>query len=252
MIEHTESDSSRSSGVVTSRSTWQPLAAPAPTPERTAVIADVASVVIKLGSRRLRIAVDGLTASGKSTFGHELAEEIGRAGRQVLRASLDDFKRPWSEAHLYDRISAEGYYRNAFDYERSRRLLLMPAAPDGSGNVALCSIDPLTQVDHSATTVAMTADGVLVVDGVFAFRPELEDYWDLRIWLDIDPDLSIARGTLRDASIEGSEDAAEQLHRSRYLPAERIYVAACDPISRADIVIDNRNFEHPCLIRAPD
>lgn len=239
-------------GVLTSASTWQPLPAPAPTPERRSLIAEVAEIVSGLGGGRLRIAVDGLTASGKSTFGDELGAVVSGAGRQVLRASLDDFKRPWSEAHLYDRTSGEGYFRNAFDYERCQRLLLEPAGIDGSGDVALCSIDPLTQVDHSATKLTMTADAVLLVDGVFAFRPELDRYWDLRVWLDIDADLSVARGAQRDAMIEGSERAAEQLHRARYLPSERIYIAECDPIGRADVVIDNSVFERPILIRAPN
>ncbi|MBB2747963.1 UNVERIFIED_ORG: hypothetical protein FHR35_007844 [Microbispora rosea subsp. rosea] len=90
--------------------------------------------------------------------GHELAEHLARAGRPVLRASLDDFKRPWRDRHLYDRESGEGYYRNAYDYDAAIALLLEPAGPDGSGKVALCSIDPLTQVDHSSV-LATAAPG---------------------------------------------------------------------------------------------
>ena len=105
--------------------------------------------------------------------------------------SLDDFKRPWRESHRYDRLSGEGYYRNVFDPEAVHRLLLDPAAPDGDGAVSLCSIDPLTQLDHAATRTTMPMDGVLLVDGVFACRPELDVCWDLRIWVDIAPELSV-------------------------------------------------------------
>ena len=97
----------------------------------------------------------------------------------------------------------------------------------------------------------MTLDGVLVIDGVFALRPVLDGYWDLRIWLDIDPELAVARGIRRDATMEGSELAAERLHRSRYLASERIYLTECDPINRADVVIDNRRLDNPRIIRAP-
>ena len=69
--------------------------------------------------------------------------------------------------------------------------------------MALCARDPLTQVDHSATTVPMPADGVLVVDSVFALRPELDDAWDLRIWVDVDPELSVARSVRRDSHWAG-------------------------------------------------
>jgi uridine kinase len=105
----------------------------------------MAARILESGAGRLRVGIDGLTAAGKTSFGHELAERISSADRPVLRASLDDFKKPWSDRHLYDRESGEGYYRNAFDYAGDRRLLLEPAGPAGSGNCVLCSIDPLTR-----------------------------------------------------------------------------------------------------------
>jgi uridine kinase len=247
----TEFEQTNDAEVIVSASSWQPTPPPIPSPTRAALIADAATLVDRHGRRRLRVCVDGLTASGKSSFGHELATAIAGRNRQVLRASLDDFKRPWSEAHLYDRTSGEGYYRNAFDYDRCTTLLLEPSGPTGSGVVALCSIDPLTQRDHAATTVGIRVDGVLIVDGVFAQRPELDAYWDLRIWLDVDLEDSLARGARRDASLEGSDEAAEALHRSRYLPAEMLYIAECDPASKADIVIDNREFSEPRVLRWP-
>jgi uridine kinase len=68
--------------------------------------------------------------------------------------------------------SGEGYYRNAYDYAAVIELLLEPGGPDGSGECVLCSIDPLTQVDHTSVITRAAANAVLVVDGVFASRPE--------------------------------------------------------------------------------
>jgi uridine kinase len=72
----------------------------------------------------------------------------------------------------------------------------------------LCRIDPLTQVDHSAVITRAASDAVLIVDGVFAFRPEINDHWDFRIWLDVGPDLSVCRATVRDHDWAGSEAEA--------------------------------------------
>jgi uridine kinase len=113
--------------------------------------------------------------------------------------------------------------------------------------VALCSIDPLTQLDHSSLVTRAAEDAVLVVDGVFAFRPEINQCWDLRVWLEVDADRSVQRGTRRDSGRIGAE--AEALHRDRYLPAERLYVAEVDPLGRADVVIDNNDFAAPRLLR---
>lgn len=163
-------------GVSFSVSTWRQPLPPTQSPNRACVLVVLAEIIDRLGDQRVRIAIDGLTASGKTSLGHELAHLLARRGRPVLRASLDDFKRPWSDRHLYDRLSGEGYYRNAFDYDTARKLLLDPSDRKAEGIVSLCSIDPITQVEHSAIKSVMPPNGVLVVDGVFAFRPEVNRY----------------------------------------------------------------------------
>ena len=232
--------------VYRSVSTWQQPLPPAATPERSALLDHVATRILASGDGRLRVGIDGLTAAGKTSLGHELAERISRSRRPVLRASLDDFKKPWRDRHLYDRESGEGYYRNAFDYDAVTRLLLEPAGPGGSGDCVLCSIDPLTQVDHSAVITPAAPDAVLIVDGVFAFRPELNEHWEFRIWLEVDQQVSLRRGVQRDEAWAGS--AAEAVHRDRYHVAEQLYVDEVDPGELVDIVIDNSEFASPRIV----
>jgi uridine kinase len=228
-------------------STWRQPEPARLSEARTAVIVEVADRIHHLSPRRLRVAVDGFTAAGKTSFGHELAAGLRGLGRATLRASLDDFKNPWREARElgYDRITGRGYYRNAYDFHSARTLLLAPAGADGSGTVVLCAHDPLTGIDHRGVTVDAPADAVLVVDSVFAFRPEYNDFWDFRVWLDVDADVSLARGIERDTRAEGGADAATKLHRDRYHAAEAIYLAEVDPQSLADVIIDNRDFARP-------
>jgi uridine kinase len=236
-----------SAPVHVSVSTWRQPVPSSASPERDALVGRISERVLSLGAGRLLVGIDGYTASGKTSFGHELAARISGAGRPVLRASLDDFKKPWRDRHLYDRESGEGYYRNAFDYAAVQRLLLEPCRPDGTGGVVLCSIDPLTQVDHSSTVTQAATDAVLIVDGVFAFRPTINESWDLRIWLDVTAEMSVRRGAMRDENWAGSE--AESVHRDRYGVAERIYLQEVDPIRLAHVVIDNSDFAHPRLVR---
>lgn len=236
-------------GVTFSASTLQQPVPVDAGPDRSDVIEQIVDLIDGCGPHRLRIAVDGLTAAGKTTLGHELAHGLARRGRRTFRACLDDFKRPWRDRHLYDRMSGEGYFRNAQDPTAVRSLLLDPAAPSGTGLVALCGIDPITQIDHSMVTTPMPADGVLIVDGVFACRPELNDLWDLRIWVDVDSELSVHRGSHRDASMVGGVDAAAALHRDRYLAAEQIYLAEVDPLSFVEVIIDNTDVARPRVVR---
>jgi len=137
--------------------------------------------------------------------------------------------------------AAKGYYRNAHDFRSARELLLGPAGSGGSGEVVLCAHDPLTGEDHRDKAVRAPADAVLIVDSVFAFRPEYNDLWDYRIWLDVEAAVSLDRGISRDVVMEGLEEAT-RLHRDRYHAAELIYIAEVKPQSLADVAIDNRDF----------
>jgi uridine kinase len=88
---------------------------------------------------------------------------------------------------------------------------------------------------------------VLIVDSVFAFRPEYDDCWEYRIWLDVDPETALRRGIARDSGAEGEAEAA-RVHRDRYQVAEAIYLAEVRPRARADVIIDNRDFARPAII----
>jgi len=230
-------------------STWRQPAPPPASAARSALIGDVAARVAGLAPGRLRVAVDGLSCAGKTSFGHELAAALRDLGRPTVRASMDDFKNPWREARElgYDRLSGEGYYRNAYDFRSARDLLLAPAAPDGSGVLVLCAHDPLTGEDHRGTTITAPADGVLIVDSMFAFRPEYNGFWDYRIWLEVDAGLALRRGVARDTAMEGAREA-ERVHRDRYHAAEMIYISEVGPKSLADLIIDNSDFACPVIL----
>lgn len=230
-------------------STWRAEAPSTATAVRQHLVDEIAAAISTLSPERIRVCIDGLTGAGKTAFSHELAAALRSAGRTTARASLDDFKHPWRHAYEngYDRLSGSGYHANAYDHDTARDLLLEPAGPDGSGRVALCGHDPLTGQDHRHNRVQLAADTVLIVDSIFAFRPEYNDFWDYRIWLEVSPELALQRGIERDSELEGV-DEARRLHRDRYHVAVSIYVDEVAPRSLADVTIDNSDFEAPRII----
>jgi uridine kinase len=144
-------------------------------------------------------------------------------------------------------VTGDGYYRNAYDFRSAVDLLLVPAGSSGSGEVVLCAHDPLTGVDHRAMIVSAPDDAVLIVDSVFALRPEYNAHWDFRIWLEVEPNVAIARGVERDLELEGVDEAT-RVRRDRYGPAEEIYFAEVHPISKSDLIIDNNDLSRPKIL----
>jgi len=230
-------------------STWRQPEPKSASSSRTKLIGDAANTISQPSPCRLRVAIDGRTGAGKTSFGHELATAFRKLGRSTLRASLDDFKHPWRDARErgYDRVTGEGYYRNAYDFRSAVDLLLVPVGPGGSGEVVLCAHDPLTGVDHRATFVSAPDDAVLIVDSVFALRSEYDSYWDFRIWLEVEPEVAVARGIGRDLDLEGMDEAT-RVRRDRYGPAEEIYIGEVRPISKSDLIIDNNDYSRPKIL----
>ena len=95
--------------------------------------------------------------------------------------------------------------------------------------------------------MAAPDDAVLIVDSVFALRPQYDAHWDFRIWLEVELDVAVARGILRDVELEGVDEAT-RLRRDRHGPAEEIYIAEVRPKSRADLIIDNDDHAHPRIL----
>ena len=57
------------------------------------------------------------------------------------------------------------------------------------------------------------------------------------------------RGTIRDQAFMDSAEAAAERYRTCYIPGEQLYLAEARPAEHADIVIDNRNFDAPRIMR---
>jgi uridine kinase len=169
--------------------------------QRAAALEELASLILGINqSSPTRVAIDGRTASGKTTLADELSKILSVKGRNVIRTSIDGFHRPKIERYARGRFSAEGYYYDARDLQAINTLLLSPLGPDGDRLYRTASFDldkdePIEQRPHLAANNA-----ILLVDGTFLQRPELRDGWDLTIFVETSEQVSEQRGIHRDAS----------------------------------------------------
>jgi uridine kinase len=221
--------------------------------ERLAVLRDVAARIARLRLKHpLRVAVDGRTAAGKTTWSDELAASIRDLGKPVIRTSIDGFHRPKIERYARGRYSAEGYYHDARDLAAIVTLLLDPLGPGGNRQYRSASFDLETDQPIAQEPQLAPHDAVLIVDGTFLQRPELRDSWDLTIFLKTSADVAERRAVARDAALQGGADAARALYAQRYGAAFALYDDMCGPEEIADVVLDNDDFRHPTLLIRED
>lgn len=182
--------------------------------------------------RRALVAVDGIGASGKTTFAAALAERV--TGRPVVVLHADDFFHPSAVRHARGRLSPEGFWHDAYDDGSLVRLALAPLHPDGDGRYSRASFDGPADRTVPAPAAQAAADALVLVEGTFLHRDELRDRWDWSVYLHVPPDVAARRMVARD----GVDDDPTRGRLARYAGAQRLYAAAAGPWRRASLVVD--------------
>lgn len=195
----------------------------------------------------LRVAIDGIDAAGKSRLAKELAFQLRKSKRQIVQVSLDDYHNPREHRYRRGKESPEGYYYDSFNYPAFINKVLQPFSPDGSRIYLKSWFNFKDNERTEEEWVTAAEDAILLVDGIFLMRPELFDFWDVKILVDISYETSVERAIQRDLYQHGSIAAINRLYQLRYIPGQKIYYERCFPYQRADIIIRNDDFRNPEL-----
>jgi len=223
---------------------------------RSSLIRELAALIAAVKhTHPLRVAIDGIDASGKTMLADELVAPIQEFGRPVIRASVDGFLNPRAFRYRLGVDSPEGYYRDSFNYESVLKYLLLPLGPDGSLSYRTSAYDSRLDVPLSEPLKTAPLDAVLLVDGVFLLRPELRSYWDCSVFVEVAFDRAVPRAVERDSSQMDSpidQSAIRLKYQKRYISGQHLYLESVKPKTYADIILDNNDLAHPILIQNKD
>lgn len=213
---------------------------------RNKLISDIATKILTLEIHHpIRVGVSGITASGKTTFANELAEELQYRNKKVIRTSIDHFHHPRAIRYKQGKESAIGYYEDAHDYESFKKKLLIPLGPNGDFHYQTISLN-LTKDEYVNPKVEVaTKDMIFIIDGTFLFKKDLCNLYDFKIFIDTDFELARKRGAEREAQAFGSYEKAEEMFIKRYHTASKLYLEQHSPKLHADVVIHNNDLHHP-------
>jgi uridine kinase len=195
----------------------------------------------------VRVAIDGVGASGKTALADELEAELARLGRTVIRSSIDGFHNPREIRHRRGTTSPEGYLNDSFDYDALISSLLRPLGPGGDLKYRPAVYDFRTESRVEPDEAMADPRSVLLFDGVFILRSELVRSWDFRIFVDARFDVTLARALVRDRQLFGSEDAVRERYLLRYVPGESLYLDRHRPRELADVVVMNNKPQEASL-----
>lgn len=164
----------------------------------------------------LIMAIDGSSAAGKSTLSSVLEQ---RYNAVVFHAD-DFFLRP--EQRTAQRLNEPG---GNMDRERLKEEVLESLSKGEA--VTYRPFDCKTMGLKDAVT--LIPGKLNVIEGAYSMHPELEKYYELSVFLDIEPELQRERVLKRTGKAE--------MFFERWIPMEKRYFEALKVVERCDIVI---------------
>ncbi len=200
----------------------------------------------QLKDKVFKIAIDGTDGAGKSTFGDAMANYLKSQGMAIIRSSSDFFHNSRSVRYRLGRHSPEGYFLDSFNYPQLKKLLLEPLSQDPPQAYVDRYFDHRS--DQVVQTLPQQVEGkaILVFDGIFLHRPELVQYWDYSIFLNVSRPESLRRCFVRDGNGSPNMDAPEN---RRYVVGQKLYLEQCQPMKLVSVVVNNEDWECPFVER---
>lgn len=219
---------------------------------KTELLAQLSKIILEYKKDfPVLVGIDGVDASGKTTLAENLARLIEeQSSRKVIRSSIDSFHNQREIRYKKGRSSPEGYYNDSFNYKALKECLLNSLY---SGELKYKDAFFDYRIDKEVNVKEKTADkdAILIMEGIFLFRPEIIDYWDIKIFLDVDFSEVIKRVTQREKDQEslGSKEEIMDQYEKRYIPGQNLYFKEANPKEKADIVINNNDYNNPIIIK---
>ncbi|HNT78047.1 MAG TPA: uridine kinase [Anaerolineae bacterium] len=210
---------------------------------RDDLFAQIADTLAGMPTTRARlVGLNGVDTSGKTVFTNALAEFLAARGQHVTLIHGDDFHHPRA-LRSQGPDPVRGYIAHAFNLPLLEAALLAPARRGASVDKTLTLLD----LDSDAFTLTrryvIRPDTVVLVEGVLLFRPPVDEYFDLRIFLHVSFDEVLRRVAVRDVPRYGP-GIVDRYH-ARYIPAQQWYLATYRPQERSDFVVDNTDYQNP-------
>lgn len=179
----------------------------------------------------LIIGIAGGTGSGKSTVARRVAEQLAQSS--VAFIDMDAYYRNYAHLEMDERRRINWDHPDSFDTELMVEHLQLLAAGRG---IEKPVYDFVTHTRSAATRRVPPAD-VIVVDGILLFcDARLRDLCDVKVFVDADADIRLARRIKRDMAKRGRplEEILEQ-----YLTTVRpMHEQFVEPSKRyADVIV---------------
>jgi len=172
----------------------------------------------QISHKPVLIAVEGFGGASKSTVAQQLKKALGN----TYVIGIDDFI-------VKERLLETSADEVLFDRKRLEQQILMQVH-----NGQPTTYQRLEWVDNKLSEpIEVPTTDYLIIEGISTTHPDIEEYFDYKVWVNTPIEVAKQRGRLRDA---GNEN---EVHWDLWAKNDLAYQAKYHPELKADFVIDN-------------
>jgi uridine kinase len=187
-------------------------------------------------SRALLVGISGIDASGKGFLGANVADALRAGSLSVALISADDWLN-LPHVCINPDDYAEHFYEHAVRFDEMFKSLILPLGKE-RGLVLTADVAGARAISYRKHTYEFTDIDIVLLEGIFIFKPAYRKHFDLRVWIDC-----LFERALERAIIRGQEGLlpAETIEafETIYFPAQRIHFARDKPRDAAHVSFMN-------------
>jgi len=187
-------------------------------------------------NRALLVAISGIDASGKGSLASRLSTNLKRLGMNVATIGID----PWQTPPALRREAAdpaEHFYLHGYRFEDLFDRVIEPLRRDRALDLEVELLDPAGL--RFTTRLSYEAIDVIVLEGIFLFKRELRDRYDVSVWVECGFPAALQRAIVRNQEGLPKGRLVSDYERI-YFPAQRLHFDADRPREFADFHFPNQ------------
>ena len=187
-------------------------------------------------SEAVLVGISGIDASGKGFVTGRLSHLLRGEGFRVAELNVDGWLN-LPDVRFDDADPAGNFYRKAIRFEEMFEKLIFPLKKDRSVSLE-ADFTEETATEYRKHVYGFCDIEFILLEGIFLFKREFAEWFDLRIWIDCPFKIALRRAIVR--SQEGLDPVETSLaYETIYFPAQRIHFSMDEPMEAADIVFRN-------------
>jgi uridine kinase len=207
-------------------------------------VIDLSAVVKEIVNRRashppqmaLLVGISGIDACGKGHVTGQIDKALTAHGLRTGVIGLDG----WLNLPpiRFDRARlAENFYENGFRFDELFARLVTPLRSTRSAVVAMDYTEE-TATAYRPHTYEFEDVDVILLEGIFLFKPDYRGHFDLAVWVDCSWETALERAISRGQ--EGlPPDETVRAFQTIYFPSEEIHFERDRPRTSANLILPN-------------